>query len=283
MSLEVQSAPAPTSTVRTAGDVAFHEVSKTFSTGAAPHVVLRDITVQIPARSIVAIIGASGSGKSTLLRLAGGLGEGPTTGTVTIDNQDVRPYENRCGVAFQEARLLPWRSVTDNVALGLPKNTPKAQGAARVRELLELVQLDGFAKHRPREISGGMAQRASLARALARDPDVLLLDEPFGALDALTRLRMHDLLLEVHAASPTTVIFVTHDVDEALKLADTVLVLGSEYRQDAAGNSDYVPGATIIDVVEPSAERPRNPASEEFSTLRHRLLDRLGVRLASEV
>lgn len=241
------------------------------------HLVLRDINLSIPPRHIVAIIGASGSGKSTLLRLIAGLGDGPTTGDALINGSAIAPYDNRCGVAFQEARLLPWRSVTENVALGLPKGLDKDAGGARVRELLQLVGLANFADHRPREISGGMAQRASLARALARNPEVLLLDEPFGALDALTRLRMHDLLLDVHAASPTTVVFVTHDVDEALKLADTVLVLGAQQSGD-----EQVPGATVIDVVEPREPRPRSTTSEEFGELRHRLLDKLGVQLSSE-
>lgn len=260
-----------------AGSVNFRNVTKSFATSDGAHLVLRDINLSIPPRHIVAIIGASGSGKSTLLRLIAGLGDGPTSGDALINGSAIAPYDSRCGVAFQEARLLPWRSVTDNVALGLPKGIEKDAGAARVRELLELVGLASFADHRPREISGGMAQRASLARALARNPEVLLLDEPFGALDALTRLRMHDLLLDVHAASPTTVVFVTHDVDEALKLADTVLVLGAQ-----TSGSEQVPGATVIDVVEPREPRPRSTTSEEFGELRHRLLDKLGVQLSSE-
>ncbi|KAB1644721.1 ABC transporter ATP-binding protein [Gulosibacter chungangensis] len=261
----------------TAGTVEFRGVTKSFPTADGAHLVLRDISLTIPPRHIVALIGASGSGKSTLLRLAAGLGEGPTTGEATIDRTPVQPYDSRCGVAFQEARLLPWRSVFENVSLGLPRSLDKDAGKARVRELLELVGLSEFTDHRPREISGGMAQRTSLARALARDPEVLLLDEPFGALDALTRLRMHDLLLDIHAASPTTVLFVTHDVDEALKLADTVLVLGKEER-----NGETIPGATVIDVVEPKEARPRSTTSDEFGELRHRLLDRLGVELSSE-
>ncbi|MDJ1371292.1 ABC transporter [Gulosibacter molinativorax] len=273
----------PTASSTTAGTVELRDVTKSFATNDGNHLVLRDITLSIPPRHIVAIIGASGSGKSTLLRLVAGLGDGPTTGEATIDGTTIAEYDSRCGVAFQEARLLPWRSVFENVSLGLPKGTAKDAGEARVRHLLELVGLDGFADHRPREISGGMAQRASLARALARNPEVLLLDEPFGALDALTRLRMHDLLLEVHAASPTTVLFVTHDVDEALKLADTVLVLGTQKRPaTATRDAERVPGATVIDVVQPRELRPRSTTSREFAELRHRLLDNLGVQLSSE-
>lgn len=270
--------PTPPSQAKPApGTVTFRGVHKSFPTAEGEHLVLRDLDFTLNAGEIVAVIGASGSGKSTLLRLIGGLGEGPSGGSVTIDDVPVTAYEDRCGVAFQEARLMPWRSVADNVRLGLRKGTDRAAGRARVARLLELVQLERFADHRPREISGGMAQRASLARALARDPQVLLLDEPFGALDALTRLNMHDLLLNVHQASPSTIVFVTHDVDEALKLADTILVVGKEYRDGAVE-----PGATLIDVVRPEASRPRSLASDEFTTLRHRLLERLGVTVESE-
>lgn len=248
--------------------VALRGVGKSF----AAHTVLRDVTLQIPARRIVAIIGASGSGKSTLLRLIGGL-DTPTEGEVSIDGRAVAQYDPRCAFAFQEARLLPWRTVADNVALGLPRDEDRARGRTRIGELLDLVGLTEFAGHKPKEISGGMAQRTSLARALARTPSVLLLDEPFGALDALTRLRMHDLLLDVHAAEPTTVIFVTHDVDEALVLADTIVVLGKE---------EGSPGATVLQTVSPSQQRPRSHSDPEFTRLRQQLLAALGVQLRSE-
>ncbi|GGH45672.1 ABC transporter ATP-binding protein [Microbacterium album] len=250
-------------------------VGRTFETRGQRRRVLRDVSLRIPARSIVAIIGASGSGKSTLLRLIGGLGK-PSDGTVSIDGTPVVAYDRRCAFAFQEPRLLPWRTVERNVAYGLPRSQDREAGARRVRELLGLVGLADFAGHRPRQISGGMAQRTSLARALARTPRVLLLDEPFGALDALTRLRMHDLLLDVHAAEPTTVVFVTHDVDEALVLADTIVVLGHDESSDE-------PGATILRTVSPEQPRPRDHAHPEFVALRHELLAALGVHLHSEI
>src|SRR5690606_19937813 len=143
----------------------------------------------------------------------------------------------RCAVGFQEPRLLPWRSVAGNIALGLRRGTGRAEGEGRVARLLELVGLAEFADHRPREISGGMAQRASLARALARNPGVLLLDEPFGALDALTRLKMQDLLLDIHRSEPTTVLLVTHDVDEALALADRIVLLRADPARPGAGSA----------------------------------------------
>lgn len=232
--------------------------------------VLRDVDLTIAAGEIVAIIGASGSGKSTLLRQIGGL-DRPDAGTVTIDGTALSGIDQRTAIAFQEPRLLPWRSVARNVEVGLPRSTPRAAGRARVEELLRLVQLEDAANLRPRQISGGMAQRASLARALARGPGVLVLDEPFGALDALTRLTMQDLLLEIHAAEPATIVLVTHDVDEALYLADRVVLLGLE--PGYAANS----GAVIRSVITVPGKRPRDRGSASLAQLRAELLDGLGV------
>jgi len=234
---------------------------------SVPHLVVRDVSLTVRAGEVLAILGASGCGKSTLLRIAAGL-DSPTTGAVRIDQLPVAGIDRRCAVAFQEPRLLPWRTLEDNVALGLPPGTPREEGRHRVRELLALVDLTSFAHHRPREVSGGMAQRTALARALARDPGVLLLDEPFGSLDALTRLRMQDLLLDVHAAAPTTVLLVTHDVDEALQLADRVILLGQEPGRE---------GSTIRQVLTVPGERPRDRGSAELAELRAGLLEGLGV------
>lgn len=252
--------------------VEFTGVGRAFPSGAGRNSaevrpVLRDITVTAEAGEVVAILGTSGCGKSTLLRIAAGL-DHPTSGTVLIDGTPVAGIDPRTAFGFQEPRLLPWRTIAANVALGLPKRTPKADGRARVTELLELVGLADFAEHRPREVSGGMAQRASLARALARRPGVLLLDEPFGALDALTRLKMQDLLLSVHVAAPTTILLVTHDVDEALQLADRVILLGRE---------EGSPGSTIAQTVTVPGRRPRDRGSAELAELRGRLLDGLGI------
>jgi len=243
--------------------VEFDRVGRTF--GAGP--VLRDVTLTVAPGEVLAILGTSGCGKSTLLRIAAGL-DRASTGSVRIDGSAVDGIDARCAVGFQEPRLLPWRTVAANVALGLPRGTRRDAGRARVAQLLELVGLSAFAGHRPREISGGMAQRASLARALARNPGVLLLDEPFGALDALTRLKMQDLLLDVHAAAPTTVLLVTHDVDEALQLADRVILLG---------RGDDRPGATIRQEIVVPGRRPRDRGSAELAELRGRLLAGLGI------
>ncbi|MHC9292377.1 ABC transporter ATP-binding protein [Mycobacterium sp. LTG2003] len=265
------SASAPVVLDRVAGkasSVSVECLGRAFPAGKSGRsAVLREITLGIEPREIVAILGTSGCGKSTLLRIVAGL-DTPTAGAVRIDGTPVRAYEPRCAVGFQEPRLLPWRTIAQNVALGLPQHTPAAAGKQIVAKLLELVGLSEFAGHRPREVSGGMAQRTSLARALARNPGVLLLDEPFGALDALTRLKMQDLLLDVHAAAPATVLLVTHDVDEALQLADRVVLLGRE---------EGMPGATIQQTVIVPGRRPRDRGSAELAELRARLLAGLGV------
>jgi ABC-type nitrate/sulfonate/bicarbonate transport system ATPase subunit len=171
------------------------------------------------------IIGPNGCGKSTLLRLIAGL-LAPTSGTVTVDGGAPRPGDGRVGLAFQQPRLVPWRSTLDNVALALElAGVPLAERRARASEALDRVGLRGAAALRPRELSGGMAQRAALARALIVDPPVLLLDEPFSALDALTRETFDEELQHLWLERPRTVILVTHSVSEAVALADRVVVM----------------------------------------------------------
>jgi sulfonate transport system ATP-binding protein len=232
--------------------------------------VLRGVDLEIAAGEILAVVGPSGCGKSTLLRLVGGL-DAPSRGRILLDDIGVADVDERTAIAFQEPRLLPWRTIAQNVELGLPRGTARRVGRERVRELLHLVGLDHAADQRPREVSGGMAQRASLARALARNPGVLLLDEPFGALDALTRLRMHDLLLKIHAAEPTTILLVTHDVEEALYLADRVLLLRT---LDGTAPDDEPSLARTISV---PGVRPRDRADRGLADLRADLLEGLGV------
>ena len=197
----------------------------------------------------------------------GGL-DAPTTGGVRIDGTPVEAsiaaarWRSRSPGSCRGGR---WRRTWPSAST---RHRPRS-GTRASRELLELVGLTEFAEHRPREVSGGMAQRTSLARALARNPGVLLLDEPFGALDALTRLRMQDLLLEVHAAAPTTVLLVTHDVEEALQLADRVILLGPEPGRE---------GATIRQVLDVPGERPRDRGSAELAELRAEPARRPGRR-----
>ncbi|WBL19359.1 ABC transporter ATP-binding protein [Citricoccus sp. NR2] len=249
--------------------VEFRQVGRAFPVGDSHRTVLRDVDLAVRPGEVLSIIGASGCGKSTLLRAVGGL-DTENSGQVLIDGSPVRAHDERTAVGFQEPRLLPWRTIHANVALGLPRGTSASDGRARVDELLSLVGLSHVADHRPREVSGGMAQRTSLARALARRPGVLLLDEPFGALDALTRLKMQDLLLDVHARTGTTILLVTHDVDEALQLSDRILLLGRAPGSDAEG-------ATVQRIFEAPGTRPRDRASAELAALRAELFDGLGV------
>jgi sulfonate transport system ATP-binding protein len=236
-------------------------VSKSFGSHDAEVVVLNDISLTINPGETLALLGPSGCGKSTLLRLIAGL-DTPTSGAVLIDDQRVTGIEPRCSVVFQEPRLLPWRSVSANVRLGSRGGSAESE----VGYWLDLVGLNGFENHLPKEISGGMAQRTALARALIGHPGVLLLDEPFAALDALTRMKMQDLLADVVEALGTTVLLVTHDVDEALYLADRVVVLGQR-------------GEAITDIVNVDLGHPRDRSDTRLGPMRTQLLRRFGIHI----
>lgn len=235
------------------------DVEKHFGRAKARVDVLREINLEIAEGEFVALLGPSGCGKSTLLRLVAGL-DLPSAGSVIIGDREVSGVDSRCGVIFQEPRLLPWLSLRENVALGANLNQDKVD----IDGLLAKVGLAGFEKNLPREVSGGMAQRASLARGLAVNPKVLLLDEPFAALDALTRLTMQDLLLEITEESNTTVVFVTHDIDEALHLADRVVVLAQR-------------GNGIDEVVRVGLEKPRDRSHLDLVPIRNELFSKFGI------
>jgi NitT/TauT family transport system ATP-binding protein len=201
-------------------------VSKTFSLRRGRRVdAIRGLSLHIRRGEFVALIGPSGCGKSTLLRMMASL-EAPTTGSVTVDGSWPRDLAraHRLGVAFQDNALLPWSTVRDNVSLPY-KLAHRQVDKARVDELIDLVGLRGFEDARPKQLSGGMRQRVSIARSIVLEPDVLLLDEPFGALDAVTRRRLNGELQRIWLADPVTTVLVTHDVDEALLLADRVVVM----------------------------------------------------------
>ena len=193
--------------------------------GTAPTVALDGLSLDVGAGEIVALIGPNGCGKSTFLRVVAGL-LAPDRGAVTIDGDAITAPDPRIGLVFQEPRLLPWRSVADNVTWPLElAGWPADRRARRLADLLQLVDLEEAAGLRPVQLSGGMRQRAAIARALAFAPEVLLLDEPFSALDALTRERFNLELLGLHERQAITVVIVTHSIPEAILMADRVIVL----------------------------------------------------------
>jgi NitT/TauT family transport system ATP-binding protein len=243
----------PGASARTVVSIA--DVTKSFGTGSQRVVALDGVTLDVERGDFVCLLGASGCGKSTLLNLIAGLDK-PTSGRV-----DVRA--ERTGLMFQEAALFPWLTVRGNVEIALKlAGMPRNERRARAQELLEMVHLGDFAKRRPHELSGGMRQRTALARALAQDADVLLMDEPFGALDAMTRDLLHDELEALWTATGKTVIFVTHNVREAVRLGDCVVLLASRPGRVAA----------VYDVTIP---RPRRIDSPEVATLAATITDQL--------
>jgi len=221
---------------------------------------LRDLTFSLKKNDFVCLIGPSGSGKSTLLRVLAGLVE-PTQGEVKFKSR-----HPAVGLVFQKANLMPWRRVIENVSLPLElQKIPPDATRRRAQELIQLVGLEGFEDAYPRDLSGGMAQRVAIARSLIQDPDLLLLDEPFGSLDALTRERMGDELLHIWQARRKTVLMVTHSISEAIYLSDRVLVLSPR------------PGCIDLQL-DVGLPRPRTPEmryAPEFSALAHQLRDSL--------
>ena len=202
-------------------------VSKIFKTQRRQLKVLDDINLTLPANEFACLVGASGCGKSTLLNIVAGLVPA-TTGEIRVDGRRVDGPGSDRGMVFQSYTLYPWLSVADNIAFGLNlKKLPKAQQKERVRYYLEVVGLSRFAEAYPKQLSGGMKQRVAIARALATEPEVLLMDEPFGALDAQTKEQMQQFLLELWTQTHTTVLMITHDVEEAIFLSQQVYVMGT--------------------------------------------------------
>ncbi len=233
-------------------------VSRAF--GTLP--VLREISLEIQRGEFVAIVGPSGCGKTTLLNLLSGFDD-PTAGTIERDGQ-IR-------MVYQQDGLFPWQTVTENIALGLREVKDPAERAAQIADSVKLIGLEGFEQHYPHQLSGGMRQRVELARALAGRSDILLMDEPFSALDYLTRLRMRRELARILHERPRTVVLVTHDIEEAAQLADRILVLSER-------------PAMIRYELAISEPRPRDPTNPEVVRAMHRILTELDVELdASQV
>ncbi|WP_264740476.1 ABC transporter ATP-binding protein [Cytobacillus firmus] len=240
--------------------MAFLEIShlnKTFHSEKGEVQALKDIHLDVENGELITIIGPSGCGKSTLLKIIAGL-DNEVSGIVEIDGKEVRGPSIDKGFIFQEPRLFPWHTVEKNIASNFTLRNKEVRD--KVKELIQLVKLEGFARAYPRELSGGMAQRAAIARALLRNPKVLLLDEPFGALDAFTRSHMQEVLLDIWQKNRSTMLFVTHDIDEAIYLADRVVIMNAR------------PGS-IQKVVKIDLPHPRKKSNKSFQKFRQLILN----------
>ncbi len=237
------------------------QLGRDFESDQGRVVALDRISFRAHRREFVCVIGPSGCGKSTLIRILAGLDD-PTSGRVLLDGIEVRGPGRDRGMVFQGYTLFPWRTVLQNVMFGLELGgMPRRKAEAEAREWIDLVGLSRFATSYPYQLSGGMKQRVAIARALANHPRILLMDEPFGALDAQTRSQMQSYLLQIWKQVDITVLFVTHDLDEAIYLADRIVVLGPN------------PGR-VVDTVEVPVPRPREPSqflSPEFVTTKRHL------------
>ena len=238
--------------------VQFSDISMRF--GAMD--VLQDVTISVEEGEFLCIVGPSGCGKSTLLNIAGGF-LSPAKGAVTIDGDPVTGPDRRRIFVFQERGVFPWLTVEGNIGFGL-FDLPDEERQRRVAQYVHLVGLEGFEKAYPRELSGGMKQRVEVARALAVNPDVLFLDEPFGALDSITRLQMRSELLRIWRAARKTVLFVTHDIEESVQLADRVVVMSAR------------PGR-IRRIVDIDIAHPRDLSSRRYIELRDLIFGEIGL------
>ena len=230
--------------------------------------VLEEIELDVRRGELVCIVGPSGCGKTTLLNILGGF-LAPTRGRVFIEGERVRAPDARRIYIFQEGGVFPWLTVTDNIGFGLDRR-PGAERDATIRHYVEMVGLAGFERTYPRELSGGMRQRVEIARALAANPEILYMDEPFGALDYVTRYKMRADLVRIWQAERKTILFVTHDIDEALQLADRVIVLSRRPARVAA-------------VVEVDLPRPRDLDSPEYLGKRHQIFATMGMTNRGEL
>jgi NitT/TauT family transport system ATP-binding protein len=233
-------------------------VNKVFKTDSREVIALKDINLQIPQGQFVCLLGPSGCGKSTLLNAIAGFSL-PSSGEITADGQLITGPGPERGMVFQEYALFPWMTVEKNIAFGLEvKGMAKAEIDARVSQLLQMLSLSDFRNRFPKDLSGGMRQRVAIARVLALDSPIMLMDEPFGALDALTRRNLQDELLRIWAELKKTIIFVTHSIEEAIYMADRIVVM------------TYRPGTVKRDLMV-ELPRLRDPSSSEFNALKREL------------
>jgi ABC-type nitrate/sulfonate/bicarbonate transport system ATPase subunit len=247
------------------GEVTVRDLSKSFTLNGQRLSVLRDLQLDVQGGEALAIVGPSGCGKTTLLRVLAGL-ESPDKGNVLIDGHPVQGVGSERAIIFQEPRLLPWLTVLGNVAFGLRvRGAPRDRAEARARRYICLVGLAEFENAFPRQLSGGMAQRVGIARALTVQPEILLLDEPLGALDAMTKLTMQEELSRIWREEKVTMIVVTHDLEEAIYLADRVLVLAKEK-------------GAVPRLIEVNLPRPRERSATRFVEMRRRLMAEFGLQ-----
>lgn len=216
--------------------------------------ILKDINLEFKQGEFISIVGASGCGKSTLLRMIAGL-ESITEGEIILEGNPVTKPGLDCGMVFQESRLFPWLSIEKNIEFGISGKLSRNEKKELVHDLIELVGLKGFENALPKQLSGGMQQRVSIARGLINNPKVLLMDEPFGALDAITRINMQNEVLRIWETEKKTMILVTHDIDEAIYLGDKIIVLSSR------------PG-TIRKIIDVKLSRPRDRSGADFIRIR---------------
>lgn len=248
----------------TQGEVTIRDLSKSFKINGRNLNVLKGINLSIRGGESLAIVGASGSGKTTLLRMLAGLEE-PDGGAVLIDGEPVHGVGTERAVIFQEPRLLPWRTVIENISFPLEvRNVPREEARSRALRYIQLVGLSEFAEAYPSQLSGGMAQRVGIARALAIQPKILLLDEPLGALDAMTKITMQEELARIWYEENVTMILVTHDLEEAVYLADRVLILPKTGGGKPREITNDLP-------------RPRSRSESRFVRLREELMGEFGL------
>ncbi|EDP62381.1 ABC transporter ATP-binding protein [alpha proteobacterium BAL199] len=224
-------------------------VTKVFAAGRGdPVVAVDDLSVDINEGEFVCLLGASGCGKSTMLNMFAGFTQ-PTNGTVCLRGTPITSIEPRCGMVFQSYALFPWKTVRGNVEFGLKvRRVSKDVRRERAQQFIDMVKLTGFEDHYPTELSGGMQQRVTLARLLANDPEVLLMDEPFAALDAMTRQVMQEELLRIHDANRKTTVFITHSIDEALILSNRIVVMSARPGRVKAILPNDLPSPRHVDV-----------------------------------